>query len=792
MTGEWALEKQPRSDVTALVAARGWVWTRVGGVTHGDVRRVRVAPCATGAPDLDTLLEPFDRLNAIGGLGRARKVSASWLQGWVAAWPSLAWPALTVAAPIDLPVALLPHQLSPALAVVRGATSRLFLADAVGQGKTIEAGLLLRELAARGAADRVLILTPLTLRDQWRAELGSRCRLEAEVIDRASLRARDRQTPSGVSPFQAPGIFLLSTDLAKQPDVLARLVHVCWDALVVDEAHGMSGDSARAAAVAALGARARLVLLLSATPHAGDAEAFARLCAIGRLDGEPPPLWFRRCPARSRKGSPKNCDISPARSAEERACAAALGRYVRRLDQTATPESRLIALVLRKRALSSPAALARSLRHRMAWLDRHDAPTEQPGLPFDDEEIERSDDEQPEWLRQRGLADARVEAAVLASALHAAQNASAQWSKLRALRRLLRRTCDRVLVFTEYRDTLLALSAALSAQFPIAILHGGLSRTARGSALAQFANGQARVLIATDVAAEGLNLQQTCRLVVHVELPWSPARLEQRNGRVDRLGQMRRVHVWRLLGDPLHESRVVAALAGRLARMRAAGIDIGTLSVPSAAVTHEPDNSVDGSVNHVIVHASGDDDAERVAEDLARLRRLVAACSRARQTTTTWMTRSALAWRRVRPCRGGLPRGATIVCLMPGATRGTRPVLLPVHVALSSHPPGPPSRWLPAVAAAAVTAAAATGQHAGLTDALGTREHALLARAREEQARTAGRWQGSLFERRTARIVEAARADAAARIGEHQQRLAELREGNGAPAAVAVMALLVD
>ena len=785
MRVDWVLEKQPRANVTALVAARGWAWTRVGEVTHGGVRRMRVAPCAPGAPDLDTLLEPFDRLDAIGGLHRARKVSASWLQAWVAAWPSVAWPALPVPAPIDLPIVLLPHQLSPALAAVRGATSRLLLADAVGQGKTIEAGLLLQELTARGAADRVLILTPLTLRDQWRTELGARCHLDAEVIDRASLRLRDRRTPSGVNPFQTPGIFLLSMDLAKQPDVLARLVHVCWDALVVDEAHGMSGDSARAAAAAALGARARLVLLLTATPHAGDAEAFARLCAIGRLDDEPPPLWFRHCPARDIAGRPKACDVSPPRSAEERACASALGRYVRRLDQAATPESRLIALVLRKRALSSPAALLRSLQHRIAWLGRHDVPTEQPDLPFDDEEIDRSDDEQPDVLRERGLADSPAEAALLAGALHAAQSAAKRWSKLRALLRLLRRTRDRVLVFTEYRDTLLALSAALSAQTSIATLHGGLSRAARASALAQFASGHARVLIATDVAAEGLNLQETCRLVVHVELPWSPARLEQRNGRVDRLGQRRRVHVWRLLGDPLHEARVVAALVGRLARMRAAGFDVGASIGPSAAMANEPVNSDCG-----VVHVS--DDASQVAEEAARVRRLVTACSRACNAPTTWMTRSALPWRRVRACPGGLPRGATIVCLIPGSTRGTRPVLLPVHVAFSSHPPGPPSRWLPDVAAAALTAAAANGKQAALTGALRTREQALLARAREEQARTAGRWQGSLFERRTARIVEAARADAATRIGEHQQRLAELEEGTRAPGAVAVVALLVD
>lgn len=119
-------------------------------------------------------------------------------------------------------------------------------------------------------------------------------------------------------------------------------------------------------------------------------------------------------------------------------------------------------------------------------------------------------------------------------------------------------------------------------------------------------------------------------------------------------------------------------------------------------------------------------------------------------------------------------------------------MLLPVHVALSSHPPGPPSRWLPAVAAAAVAAAAASVQHAELTDALGRREAGLLAHARAEQARSDGRWQGSLFERRTARIVDAARTAAEARRREHEQRLAELGESAGVPGAVAVLALLVE
>ena len=357
---------------------------------------------------------------------------------------------------------------------------------------------------------------------------------------------------------------------------------------------------------------------------------------------------------------------------------------------------------------------------------------------------------------------------------------------MRALRRLVRHTRERVLVFTEYRDTLMALSAALSGETSICTLHGGASRGARELALAQFADGQARMLIATDVAAEGLNLQHACRLVVHVELPWSPARLEQRNGRVDRLGQRRRVHVWRLLGDPGHERRVIAALAARLSRMRAAGVDVGTFGMPVTADAVEP-----SALDPGVVRDGGEDDAEEVAGELERVRRLVSGWTSARGTPVRSAMRTDLPWRRVRAWPGGLPPGATIVCLLPASTRGSRPVLIPVHVSMTGRPPGRPSRWLPALARAAASTAALRARPDALTDALRARERALLARAQQEQARVAGRWQGSLFERRTARIVEAARAGAAARTRQHQQRLTELGEG-GARAAVAVLALLVD
>jgi len=354
------------------------------------------------------------------------------------------------------------------------------------------------------------------------------------------------------------------------------------------------------------------------------------------------------------------------------------------------------------------------------------------------------------------------------------------------LRRLLRCTGERVLVFTEYRDTLMALAAALSSETSVVTLHGGADRAARASALARFAGGHARMLIATDVAAEGLNLQDVCRLVVHVELPWSPARIEQRNGRVDRLGQRRRVHIWRLLGDARHESRILDSLSARLGRMRAAGVDVATSAGSWATPANEPPPAIPA-----VVQPGPDGNATQVADDLARVRRLVTRWTGAEGTRVTRMTPPWLPWRRVRAWPGGLPPGATIICLVPSSSRGSRPVLWPVHVAFTARPPGRPPRWLPEVAHLAVTGATPPWVSSPLTDALRAREQALLACAEADQARVARRWQGSLFERRTARIVEAARSGAAAQIHLHRQRLSELGEGSEAPAAVAVFALLV-
>jgi hypothetical protein len=234
------------------------------------------------------------------------------------------------------------------------------------------------------------------------------------------------------------------------------------------------------------------------------------------------------------------------------------------------------ASVLHKRALSSAWSLARSIERRLAALDAPDTAT--PGtqllLPLDDPDGELTTaDAAPAWPAALSLTDQSAERRLLNAILAAAERAATHESKLVALARLLRRTHEPIIVFTEFRDTLLHVQRTLHRE--TAILHGGLSRAERASALAAFANRSARILLATDAGGEGLNLHHSCRAIVNLELPWNPIRLEQRIGRVDRIGQRQTVHAFHLVARDTAEPRILDRLRSRVA---AAAADIAAIA----------------------------------------------------------------------------------------------------------------------------------------------------------------------------------------------------------------------
>ena len=332
-----------------------------------------------------------------------------------------------------------------------------------------------------------------------------------------------------------------------------------------------------------------------------------------------------------------------------------------------------------------------------------------------------------------------------------------------------------VICFTEFRDTLHSLVARLGDAASLAVLHGGLDRAERRGTVARFTQGDVRVLVATDAAAEGLNLQARCRVLVNVELPWSPRVLEQRAGRIDRIGQRRRVRIWELSGRSGHEGLVIAALARRAAAI-ASDLQPGGATAPIEAA----ESIVPGSSLEPLTTGAS-------APTIAwwwRLRR-----TGLRLPTVPGRRRPA--WIYVRHGRA-LGSGVVLVFTASPGALGTATRHVAVHVAMTRLPPGSPRGWLSLVASAATPAAtAALAADTPVTNSLAAREAELLEFAIAAHADSARRWQPSFFDRRAARSVDASRLDLARRTAEHERRMRELGQPAAPPRLEPVLALLV-
>jgi superfamily II DNA or RNA helicase len=466
-------------------------------------------------------------------------------------------------------ITLLPYQLEPAMAIVSGLGSRVLIADEVGLGKTIQAALILSELRARGAVERILILTPAGLRDQWSGELAERFSIGAAIVDMRDLKRRAAALPLGANPWSTIPIAIVSVDFAKRPEILPAIRSIRWDAVVVDEAHHIVPGSDRHEAVSLVASAAPYVVLLTATPHSGDRLAFDALCRIGDMRTDTL-LVFRRTRRQAGLGAKRRQHTLMIRpTVEERRMHILLDRFIRTVraeHETIGRDLTLALVTLNKRALSSARSLEQSVARRLEVLaSPAESEPRQFGLPFDDRGELDDGDGVPAWTAV-ALRDVERERRMLHEIADAAHAAALAETKLKALARLMRRLHARreqAIVFTEYRDTLLHVARTLP--YDCAILHGGMPRDERSAALAAFSSGRRRMLLATDAAGEGLNLHQACRIVVNLELPWNPVRLEQRAGRVDRIGQQRTVHAFHLIARDTSETRILQRLRARIA-----------------------------------------------------------------------------------------------------------------------------------------------------------------------------------------------------------------------------------
>jgi superfamily II DNA or RNA helicase len=528
-------------------------------------------------------LLPFEPLERLPAVDATRVVSRGrWrhLARAVLAETTPAIDSLRAAASAD--VAILPYQLEPALAVAGGQAARVLIADEVGLGKTIQAALIVAETLARRGDAHVLVLCPAGLREQWQDELSRRFHLAAAILDSTALRRLpivDRANPWAAHP-----LILTSTDYIKRPEVIRALEPVVWDLLVIDEAHSIAGASERHDAAALLARRARVVVMLSATPHSGDEAAFARLASVGDLENSFPLRVFRRTRtdvslSGTRRTRWLRVQPTEAEARMHRALMAYVGRVWR---NPASAAARLAMIILTRRACSCASSLARTLERRLALLDTLGEADGQLELPL--HLFPELDDEPDADVGAPGLTDRASERRTLEAVLALARIAMASERKMRCLARLLRRSGEPAIVFTEYRDTLGSLQRQL-AGFDTCLLHGGLTRAERAGVICEFTAGTRRVLLATDAASEGLNLQQRCRLVIHLEVPWSPTRIEQRVGRIDRIGQSRAVHQVHLVAAGTIEETRVAELVRRQSQIAStfSGLARSSLSDRDAA-----------------------------------------------------------------------------------------------------------------------------------------------------------------------------------------------------------------
>ena len=355
------------------VTVRGERWVVQEATAYGDTTLLGLSRADDRhAHSRCCLLSPFDRPVATG---RSLVIRATTRRRWmrhlhahlseVRAFGELQVPQRAV-------MDVLPFQLEPALALARGRATRFLLADEVGLGKTIQAGLMLAELRQRGWCEHALVITPAGLRQQWADELLHRFDMRAAVMDAASLAALTDSLPFDVNPWTVEPVAIASIDFLKQSEVLRGLASLLWDVLIVDEAHQATIASLRYDAIDALAKRARHVMLLTATPHAGDDRAYRALCAIGEVAGDPI-LLFRRTRElaglpRSRRVHLLSVKTTPAGIEMHRLLEEYLAQLWTIARESGQRDMQLVAMVLAKRAFSSARSLATSLERRMAGL----------------------------------------------------------------------------------------------------------------------------------------------------------------------------------------------------------------------------------------------------------------------------------------------------------------------------------------------------------------------------------------------------------------------------------------
>jgi superfamily II DNA or RNA helicase len=539
----------------------------------------------------------------------------------------------------------LPHQIQAVYGeMLPRQPLRFLLADDPGSGKTIMAGLFIKELIIRGDVQRCLIVPPGNLVEQWQDELWGRFGLQFDIITRQTLEA----SLSG-NPYAEKNLVISRLDhMARNEDILAKLGQTDWDLVVVDEAHKMSAHyfgnevkiTKRYRLGQLLGSITRHLLLMTATPHSGkeiDFQLFMALLDADRFEGKPRDglhsvdasdmmrrlvkeklLKFDGTPLfPERRANSVEYKLSDA----EAVLYAEVTDYVRqemnRAERLrAEGEGRRGAIVgfalttLQRRLASSPEAIYQSIIRRRKRLENRlreeelrkrgedihlDAAAGLSDVTEEDiEDIDDRPDDEVEELEEQvvdqasaaqTITELKAEISTLTGLEESARKVresgtDRKWEELSSLLQNEAEMFDpsgsrrKLIVFSEHRDTLNYLAdrvrTLLGRPEAVVTIHGGMSREDRKKAQESFIQDRdVLVLVATDAAGEGINLQRA-HLMVNYDLPWNPNRIEQRFGRIHRIGQTEVCHMWNLVATETREGEVFRRLFEKLEAQREA------------------------------------------------------------------------------------------------------------------------------------------------------------------------------------------------------------------------------
>jgi superfamily II DNA or RNA helicase len=523
-------------------------------------------------------------------------------------------------APIESAVIPLPHQIKALSTAVSSSSNsvRYLLADEVGLGKTIEAGLIMRELKLRGMVRRILIVAPKGLVSQWVSEMRLHFNEEFQLLLPEDIKTLQRlyPNPENPNPWNRFNQVVCPMDSVKPMDKrrgwtkeqLAEynrdrfedLIAAAWDLVIVDEAHRLGGSTdqvARYKLGQGLAEAAPYLLLLSATPHQGKTDAFYRLISlldpvsfpdissITRERVQPYVIRTEKRRAINAQGEqlfkPRQTQLIPvswsAKHRQHRQLYEAVTDYVREGYNQALKQKKsyvgFLMILMQRLVTSSTHAIRTTLERRLEVLRE---PEEQLTLfpMFAAEEWSEMDgQEQVDSLLTTRLKAFKNEKAEVELLLEAAKRTEAAGADPKAeelldwIYRLQQEESDpdiKVLIFTEFVPTQQMLREFLTQRgISVVCLNGSMGMEERKQVQESFAQ-DIRILISTDAGGEGLNLQ-FCHVVVNYDIPWNPMRLEQRIGRVDRIGQTYSVRALNFVFEDTVEYRIREVLEEKLA-----------------------------------------------------------------------------------------------------------------------------------------------------------------------------------------------------------------------------------